>query len=453
VAQPSDKIDAEILPDPELNPLLNPLLAANMGRWAEVYFTSPPEKRGQAISDLVRELRSGASMGSASTQPNVAQPIVDKTIDKIREREAIEVEKAMSEKLPSPSSLPVEMRRTCGECSADNVADQKFCGMCGASLQAPTPAEVSTRPDAWTQSDESKFHRTEAASEAAWSEPQFRREPEAAIGGYAAEYAPQPSLSFGGYARHDSRESEWSMPEADLPSFAVESESVPYRYRLYIGIAIALLLGGLLYKAWRGTAGSSGDTTESVPSRAIPAEPSRATPAPAGPTGTQQPAAKRNVLPTEGATGATPAAAIPAPAAAASRPAEVQSQPQSASRVAQTPKAARAPSPQIVSVAANSSVPAATDQNGEEELTTAEKYLNHSNYGGVRNNQEAAQWLWKAVGKGNLTASVTLSDLYLRGDGVPKSCDQARLLLVAAARKGKASAAERLRNLQAFGCQ
>jgi len=46
-----------------------------------------------------------------------------------------------------------------------------------------------------------------------------------------------------------------------------------------------------------------------------------------------------------------------------------------------------------------------------------------------------------------------LSDLYLRGDGVPKSCDQARLLLDAVARKGKASAAERLRNLQAFGCQ
>jgi TPR repeat protein len=57
------------------------------------------------------------------------------------------------------------------------------------------------------------------------------------------------------------------------------------------------------------------------------------------------------------------------------------------------------------------------------------------------------------VGKGNLAATVTLSDLYLRGDGVPKNCDQGHLLLDAAARKGSTGAAERLRHLQAFGCQ
>jgi TPR repeat protein len=61
--------------------------------------------------------------------------------------------------------------------------------------------------------------------------------------------------------------------------------------------------------------------------------------------------------------------------------------------------------------------------------------------------------LWKAVSKQNLAASLLLSDLYLRGDGVPKSCDQARLLLNAAARKGEAAANERLHNLQSFGCQ
>src|ERR1700684_1640126 len=45
------------LPQAELNPLLNPLLSQNMGRWAEVYFTSPPEKREQAVQELLRELR------------------------------------------------------------------------------------------------------------------------------------------------------------------------------------------------------------------------------------------------------------------------------------------------------------------------------------------------------------------------------------------------------------
>jgi TPR repeat protein len=82
----------------------------------------------------------------------------------------------------------------------------------------------------------------------------------------------------------------------------------------------------------------------------------------------------------------------------------------------------------------------------------AEKYLN-GNAGANRNSGEAAQWLWKSVAKGNLAATMALSDLYLRGEGVPKSCDQARLLLDAAARKGRAAAAQRLRNLQAFGCE
>ena len=39
-----------ILPEPELNPLLNPLLGQHMGRWAEVYFTSPPEKRRSGMA-------------------------------------------------------------------------------------------------------------------------------------------------------------------------------------------------------------------------------------------------------------------------------------------------------------------------------------------------------------------------------------------------------------------
>lgn len=107
--------------------------------------------------------------------------------------------------------------------------------------------------------------------------------------------------------------------------------------------------------------------------------------------------------------------------------------------------------PRIVPVTATAPTLAAT-QGGSEELANAEKYLN-AGPGMTRDTQEGARWLWKAVAKQNLTATFLLSDLYLRGDGVPKSCDQARLLLDAAARKGVTAAAERLRHLQAFGCQ
>ena len=94
----------------------------------------------------------------------------------------------------------------------------------------------------------------------------------------------------------------------------------------------------------------------------------------------------------------------------------------------------------------------AVDESGAEDLAAAERYLNGTR-GMSRDSGEAAEWLWKAVGKGNLAATMVLSDLYLRGDGVPKSCEQARLLLDAAARKGGRAAADRLRNLRAFGCE
>jgi hypothetical protein len=409
VAHPRDKFDEETLPDPELNPLLNPVLAAHMGRWAEVYFTSPPEKRGQAVSDLIRELKD-----KPPEEPVSVPPIIEITREKGVH---------LAEEPSQPSAFAGESRRSCGACSADNSAEQKYCGMCGAPLQSSAPAL------------ESNFHTVERTSEAHWSEPQSSD--------YYAEPAAEPPLRPTGYAGHNAFEQEWSIPEEDLPSFAVESESVPYRYRLYIGVALVVLLAALVYMAWHGTPDSSGDASQSVPSRVIPAAPPRSPS-----TTAQQPAAPRSVLPTDRSADRSADRPPDHPRTTAI---QTQNQPETNSKKGQAPNAT-ATSPRIVQVAAESSaIPPA--QSGAEELAMAEKYLRGNNQGAARDNREAAQWLWKAVGKGNLTATITLSDLYLRGDGVPKSCDQARLLLDAAARKGKASAADRLRNLQAFGCQ
>ena len=81
----------------------------------------------------------------------------------------------------------------------------------------------------------------------------------------------------------------------------------------------------------------------------------------------------------------------------------------------------------------------------------AQGYLNGAP-GKARDSGEAAKWLWKAVAKENSEATLLLSDLYVRGDGVPQNCDQARLLLDAAARKGNAAAGDRIRNLANAGC-
>ena len=72
---------------------------------------------------------------------------------------------------------------------------------------------------------------------------------------------------------------------------------------------------------------------------------------------------------------------------------------------------------------------------------------------GRRDSSEAAKLLWKAVGKQTATAALLLSGLYLRGEGVPRSCDEARLLLMAAARRGAPQAAQQLRELESQGCQ
>jgi hypothetical protein len=88
--------------------------------------------------------------------------------------------------------------------------------------------------------------------------------------------------------------------------------------------------------------------------------------------------------------------------------------------------------------------------NGAAELATAEDFLNGRTH--PRSSEEAAKYLWRAVGKENPTAILLLSDLYLSGEGVPRSCDQARLLLSAAAKKGVPQAAEKLSNLLRSGC-
>ena len=90
--------------------------------------------------------------------------------------------------------------------------------------------------------------------------------------------------------------------------------------------------------------------------------------------------------------------------------------------------------------------------NGSEELAIARGYLDGTN-GQTRDSSAAAEWLWKAVAKRNADATMLLSDLYLKGDGVPKNCEQARVLLDAAARKGRKDAGDRLRHMQAFDCE
>jgi zinc-ribbon domain len=62
-----------------------------------------------------------------------------------------------------------------------------------------------------------------------------------------------------------------------------------------------------------------------------------------------------------------------------------------------------------------------------------------------------SEWLWKATAKGNPEAPLQLAELYIAGEGVPRSCEQAMVLLKTAALSNNARACNRLASLYTSG--
>jgi hypothetical protein len=88
------------------------------------------------------------------------------------------------------------------------------------------------------------------------------------------------------------------------------------------------------------------------------------------------------------------------------------------------------------------SVPTRKTVSGQEEMAKANDASDAA---------AAAAWLWKATAKGNPEAPVRLADMYVKGDGVPRSCEQAFVLLRAAADNGNAQARARLAQISNSG--
>jgi hypothetical protein len=86
--------------------------------------------------------------------------------------------------------------------------------------------------------------------------------------------------------------------------------------------------------------------------------------------------------------------------------------------------------------------PAKTTTPGTEELAKAAS---------ASDSAAASAWLWKSVAKGNPEAPIKLANMYIKGNGVPQSCEQAMILLRSAAAKENAAARSRLGALYATG--
>lgn len=70
----------------------------------------------------------------------------------------------------------------------------------------------------------------------------------------------------------------------------------------------------------------------------------------------------------------------------------------------------------------------------------------------ARKSGATPQQLWSAVQAGDTNAAVLLADRYLRGDGVPVNCLQARVLLLVASEKNNPAATKKLHELDKNGC-
>jgi hypothetical protein len=408
VRQPQDKVSEPLaeLPNPELNPLLNPTLGRHLGRWAEVYFTSPPEKREEAVGELLRELK--ATPGSMQT----AEAIAPKT----------SVQTEPIEPMESPLS---ERIWDCPDCGHRHANSQRFCGMCGAPLNA-SPSDGDHRAPGKIAQEYSPQHEYIFAQG-----PIFGVKPESTI-------ALQPNAN-------DDADISW-LREKNLRG---GDGSTLGRIPKLAPAALAMLaIGILIYAQSRPQAApprpATTTTQSSVPQSPSPTQ-AASDPAQAAPS----PRAEAKAAPPSPRTD-TPGSSTPSSSSQAESVAPKQSA-RSADLPAQAPPTVeRTPATQLANTNSQPDTGANNATNGSQELALAEDYLNGRR--GPRDSAEAAKFLWKAVGKENPSAILLLSDMYLVGDGVPKSCDQARLLLTAAVRKNVPQATQKLRNLLVSGC-
>jgi hypothetical protein len=146
------------------------------------------------------------------------------------------------------------------------------------------------------------------------------------------------------------------------------------------------------------------------------------------------------------AASATPPAAIPT-----AKPGE-DTTAQDEEPAAPAPKKPAAKKPvAVASAKPTPSRPAARDaENAPDPSLSAGSFeLQKGIAAGATN--EGRTWLWRAMGKGNGEAPVLLADIYAQGRGTPKDCEQAVLLLKAAAKKANPRARSKLGTMYASG--
>ena len=388
-------------PSPELNPLLNPTLGRNLSRWARVYFENPPASRERAVVELLRELE--ARPGSTDLVPSV---------DSTDMREA---------STPRPASTLV----SCWKCGHPRESTERFCGMCGSLLQFDQTSSEQQIPQA-PPANAALRDGQEDSQPVTAAEPVF---PTLTLFPNLYGTQQEPPMDSNG-----SSDIQWLRAKNLTAAQSPASRRRVWYLLAAFGVVLTGVSLNIQLRPGHHSPSGHGEPAE------LPAPPD---PRPASQlqTGSSSSASAETASQNSGAASRL----LPKPSAAPGLARSALDVIRKTGKIESLPATPTGAQSATVNAASE-----ANSANGSIELAMAEDYLMGKNTS--RNSEEAAKLLWKAVAKENTTAALLLSDLYKAGDGVPKSCDQARLLLTAAARKNVAEATARLRALETSGC-
>ena len=398
----------DTLPRPDLNPLANPALERNLSRWAEVYFGNPPGQREEAVNRLLQEIKNETSeiLEAERARRKASPPTPEsRSVKTSAETMAGRIRFAEADSAEVRSSDAQDV--SCPVCRHRNPPEHQFCGQCGGGL---TALQSRSRTSSVFPPVEQVYEKVSARPD---NEVQWLRE-----------------RSLG------------HLYEAEAPSWR--------GWKYLLGV-VMIALAGLGYVQWNMSHPAHVVPTVATPASSLPGKTSSASVARApavtrsvrNQSVSDQPVPNQSVsnLPTHGQ---------------ASKLSEVQpaaGTPEARVQDRKVEQAGIQPAVRKSSLLGATETPkqSSSGDSANADLRLAQRYLGGSM--GVRDSAEAAKLLWKAVGKQDATAAMLLSGLYARGDGVPKSCDQARLLLVAATKHGATQAAQQLRELERRGCR
>lgn len=447
------------LPDARLNPLLNPLLAKQLGRWAHIYYTASVDKREAAIEKLVCELEAeeaslagtGSSTGPREAAPQgpgaprmvgpvvvTGQPMetapqgaplfeVARIVNSPSEApfaEQSKPERAMSEQ-PRFEHPSVE-RQVTGRRSSEPERVPSIGSR--PEVEGPVEPVPETVPESWQE----LLRRTGSApAEGRWQPPYVRE----------AELTPGPRPDEGSYLSRDAAPYSHSFDDLLAKSEQIQMLQPPaqtWRRPLIVLVVLAVLGGSL----WMLQGGRLRPAVEPARKGQTPAlQPPTAQPSGVQPSGVQPSTVQPSTVKPSTVQAAVPSppsssVAVP-PAAPVPSPQSSKVSPPTAT-AKQTPQAPNVGNPNNNASAArgpSSQTPPSADEAlpSDPDLVEGMREL----VGPQRNSIEAARHLWQSVKNQNSSALILLAGLYAKGDGVSKDCDQAKILLDAATRQAK----------------